>query len=115
TFERFLGMLLNAPATDESKRTNQRTAVHMLVELLCDITPNAQLVNVVATLLKSSDHPAVWQDREDVYLLALAYLDAHLVDRSLVGNWCLKATVKLKERESNLVAAQTWLRRAERI
>jgi tRNA A-37 threonylcarbamoyl transferase component Bud32 len=114
-FESLIRKLLKEPATDPARRDFQRTAVHTLVQLLIDVPPGQQLARAVEQLLRSVDHPAVWADREDIFLIGLGYREAGLANLSLVGAWCLTSSRKLRERDATLLHAQIWLRRAERI
>ena len=114
-FEQLVAKVLAEPAVDPGKRETQRSTVHTLVELLNDVVPNARLLKGAELLLRSADHPSVWPDREEVFLLGLAYKDSGLIPLAMVGQWCLAAAKKLRERDGNLLSAQIWLRRAERI
>jgi serine/threonine protein kinase len=114
-FENLITKVLSEPAVDPRKREVQRSAIRTLAELLSDIAPNLRLRKAAELLLKSTNSPAVWPEREEIYLLGLAYKDSNLVPVSLVGQWCLTAAKKLRERDGNLLSAQIWLRRAARI
>lgn len=114
-FDVFVKAMLDEPAVDAVKHDAQFGAIRTLVDVLTDLTPNQRLVRGVELILGSPNHPAVWPLREDVYLLGLSYKDANLIPAAMIGNWCIKASGKVRERESNLVACQTWVRRAESI
>lgn len=96
-------------------RDAQQLILRTVVEGLFERTPFPAGQATVEFMLKDPLQPAIWESRDDVFLLGVNYRAASLVRSGLIEQWCLRCCQLIRERGEPLVGCLLWLRRAERL